>query len=310
MHHVFAAIKRIMRRFSADHATSYAAAIAYYTLLSIFPFILFAIGLAGYFISDSQRAELTRRIASALGSGISSTISQQVDAATRGSAGATAFGLITAAWSASAVFGAIRTGIEAVWDYHPRRNWLRTKARDLLAVVGFALVLGVSLASNIALAAITAILRRLAGATAGAEIVWLARVGLFVLPLAIAFLAFTLLYAFASDRRFAWRQIWPGAALVTFGFEALSLGFGFYLRYFGNYAKVYGTLGAVIAFLFYAYLLGCFILLGAELIDDLAHHALADDTTRIERVSIAPLPKGSLLRPTDEPDARERIAEN
>lgn len=269
MRSAFGVAKRVVRAFSADRATSYAAAIAYYTLLSIFPFALFAIGLAGYFMDDSARSDLAQRIASALGSGVSDTIAQQVNAATRGSAGATAFGLVTAAWSASAVFGAIRTGLEAVWDYHPRRNWLMTKLRDLLAMVGFSVVLGLVLASNIAFAAATALLKRLFGDSVGGGVTLLARLVFFVLPVVVAFLAFLLLYAFASERRFGWHALWPGAALAACGFELLSLGFGFYLRYFGNYAKVYGTLGAVIAFLFYAYLLGCFILLGAELIEEL-----------------------------------------
>lgn len=271
MRPVFDVAKRVVRTFSADHATSYAAAIAYYTLLSIFPFILFAIGVAGYFMDDSARADLAQRIASSLGSGVSDTIAQQVNAATRGSAGATAFGLVTAAWSASAVFGAIRTGLEAVWDYHPRRNWLVSKLRDLLAMTGFSVVLGLVLASNIAFAVATALLKRLFGNSVDAGVTLLARLVFFVLPVAVAFLAFLLLYAFVSDWRYSWRDLWPGAALAAGGFELLSLGFGFYLRYFGNYAKVYGTLGAVIAFLFYAYLLGCFILLGAELIDELRH---------------------------------------
>ncbi|HZQ36905.1 MAG TPA: YhjD/YihY/BrkB family envelope integrity protein, partial [Dehalococcoidia bacterium] len=54
------------------------------------------------------------------------------------------------------------------------------------------------------------------------------------------------------------------------GFVVLSFGFSLYARYFGHYDKVYGTLGAVIAFLFYAYLIGTLILLGAELVEQYA----------------------------------------
>jgi hypothetical protein len=78
------------------------------------------------------------------------------------------------------------------------------------------------------------------------------------------------LYVWASPPHIRWRQVWPGALFGAIGFVALSFGFSLYARYFGHYDKVYGTLGAAIAFLFYAYLVGTLILLGAEVVEQYA----------------------------------------
>lgn len=261
--------KQTFFAFSGDHGTSYAAAIAYYTLLSVFPFAIFVIGLAGYFVTDHQRTQLTNKIASALGAALSGNIAQQVQSATHGNAGLSIIALITALWSASAVFGAIRNGLQAIWKVHSKRNYVVSKAVDLCGVFGLVIVLGVSLAATFSLTWISQVVKRLVGTQAGGPVSFVFGIGLLVLPVLIAFLAFSLLYTLASDPGIGWRRVWPGAVFGAIGFEVLNFGLSFYFRYFGNYAKVYGTIGGVIAFLFYAYLLGCLILLGGQLTDEL-----------------------------------------
>jgi membrane protein len=290
MRTAFHVLKDTWSGFSNDNGTSFAAAIAYYTLLSIFPFALFAVGLAGYFISGSQRQQLTDKIVSFMGSGggqLSSNIQQQVSSATHGSAALTIFGIITAAWSASAVFSAIRTGLWVIWNNRQKKNFIVQKVLDLGGVVGLGVVLGLGLASNIALAWVSSLVTHLFGGAASGVIGLLFGIIFFLAPIAIAFLAFELLYTLASDPEIGWKQVWPGAIFCAVGFQVLSVGFSIYLRFFGHYAKVYGTLGAVIAFLFYAYLIGILILLGAELADQLIRHGIPRSEYREQRRAAA-----------------------
>jgi membrane protein len=282
----FRVAKDTVSDFSKDNGTSFAAAIAYYTLLSIFPFALFVVGLAGYFISSAQRQDLVNKIASFMGSGggqLSGNIQQQVSSATHGSALLTLFGLVTAAWSASAVFGAIRVGLWVIWDNHQKRNFIVTKLLDLAGVAGLGLVLGLGLAANLALAWVSTLVAHLFPGQAGSAVSWLFGIVFFLAPIAISFLAFSMLYTLASDPEIGWKQVWPGALLCAIGFQVLSIGFSIYLRFFGNYAKVYGTLGAVIAFLFYAYLIGILILIGAELVDQLIREGVPRGEYRSQR---------------------------
>lgn len=259
--------KQTLFAFSGDHATSYAAAIAYYTLFSIFPFTLFVIGVAGYFVSDSQRTRLASKIASALGTGISGNITQQVQNATHGNGLLGIIALVTALWSASAVFGAIRNGLQVIWNARPGRNYAVWKLIDLAGVVGLTLVLATSLVATVALTLVSKLVNHVIGAQAGGAVSLVFAVALFLVPVLVAFLAFSLLYTLASNPGIGWHDIWPAALFGAVGFEVLNFALSFYFRYFGNYAKVYGAIGGVIAFLFYAYLIGCLILLGGEIAD-------------------------------------------
>ena len=61
------------------------------------------------------------------------------------------------------------------------------------------------------------------------------------------------------------RHVWPGALVAAVGFEFVKNAFAIYLATFGNYDAVYGSLGAVTAFLFFVFLSANIMLFGAEL---------------------------------------------
>lgn len=257
--------KQTLKCYGADQAGSFAAAIAYYTLFSIFPLSVFIIGFAGYFLSNDQRQQLVNKLTSALGGASTANVAQQVDAISHGKAGLGIIGLVGALWSASAVFAALRTGLNVVWNVKKPKAWWRQKVADLSGVVGLTLVLLLSLLSTAAVSFVSSLATRLLGHTVGQAVTVPLGLLLTVLPLGIVFLAFGALYVWASPPDIGWKHVWPGALLGAIGFVALSIFFGIYVRFFGHYDKVYGTLGAVIAFLFYAYLIGSLILFGAEL---------------------------------------------
>lgn len=249
---------------------SFAAAIAYYTLFSIFPIAVFLIGFSGYFLSDAQRNSMVNQLTSALGGGSTSNVREQVMAVTSGRAGLGIIGLIGAIWSGSAVFTAIRTGLNAVWEKQKKASWLVQKIKDLGGVIGLGVLLALSIASTAVLTVVANLSKKLLGEEVGHVVAYPIGLLLIVAPIGIVFLAFGALYVWASPPHIHWRQVWPGALFGAIGFVALSFGFSLYARYFGHYDKVYGTLGAVIAFLFYAYLIGVLILLGAELVEQYA----------------------------------------
>jgi len=60
-------------------------------------------------------------------------------------------------------------------------------------------------------------------------------------------------------------QTWPGIVFATAGIEVLKRAFSFYLTNVADYSAIYGSLGAVIAFMFFAYLSSIVFLLGAEM---------------------------------------------
>jgi membrane protein len=62
----------------------------------------------------------------------------------------------------------------------------------------------------------------------------------------------------------SWRASLPGATLATVLWFVSTLLFGYYVTRFANYSRVYGSLGAAIALMFWLYLIAISVLIGAE----------------------------------------------
>ena len=73
-----------------------------------------------------------------------------------------------------------------------------------------------------------------------------------------------LLYHMGTPLRLTWRRTLPGAVLATLMWFAATLVFGWYVTRFANYSRVYGSLGAGIALLFWLYIISLSVLFGAE----------------------------------------------
>ena len=76
---------------------------------------------------------------------------------------------------------------------------------------------------------------------------------MFLVSAALLFATFGLLYRLVPAASARMRDIWPGALAATVGFTALQYAFSVYVVHFSHYNKVYGSLGAVIAFMFFSY---------------------------------------------------------
>jgi len=76
---------------------------------------------------------------------------------------------------------------------------------------------------------------------------------------------FALIYHYIPSRRLKWREVIPGAIFSTLGWIVVSFGFAFYVNNFGDYSKVYGSIGAVIILLTWLYLTSVIIIIGGEI---------------------------------------------
>jgi membrane protein len=73
-----------------------------------------------------------------------------------------------------------------------------------------------------------------------------------------------LIYHHAVPRTQPWHSVMPGAMLATALWFSTTVGFRAYLQHFGNFATVYGSLGAAMALLLWMYLISLVVLVGAE----------------------------------------------
>ncbi|MEG1658635.1 MAG: YihY/virulence factor BrkB family protein [Oscillibacter sp.] len=82
---------------------------------------------------------------------------------------------------------------------------------------------------------------------------------------AMAFFALLCLYALAQDSRKPWWNVWPGALAALAAWMGLSLCYTLYVENIANYSLLYGSIGTVIVLLIWLYMSAATLIMGAEL---------------------------------------------
>jgi membrane protein len=190
-----------------------------------------------------------------------STFRELIDGATGTLTGLGLLGIIGLIWSASGMMGAIRFGLDRAFGASRKRPFVRGKLIDISLVFGVGVLIGLALG----LAVTVRLLEAFAADTldeAGLTRLFTWLIG-FAVPAILAFVAVAVLYHVVPASRPSWRIVMPASALVGVAYAVLQNLFALYLSYFGNFNAVYGSLGAMIAFLFFVYLSATLFLLGA-----------------------------------------------
>ena len=270
LRHLRLLVVHTISEYGDDNCSQMAAAISYYVLFSIFPLLIFSVGVLGLLLRDSGlQQDLVNVVLDYIPldqqAGRNDVTQAIRDVANVGSGALGLLGLLGMAWSGSNMFGVIRRSLNIAYDLDVRRPLVRQKLLDLLMALAFAPAFIASLAATGAIRAahrysqdivvIDSISRSLGFAW---DILPL------LVPIAMSFAAFTFLYWFVPATRSRFRDVWPGAVVAAVLFEVCKVGFSLYLENFSNYSVVFGSLGAVVAFLFWVYLSANVMLLGAE----------------------------------------------
>lgn len=251
-------VKAISETLQPDSALT-AAAIAYFSLFSLFPLILLSIFIASFNLSPllNQQSVLTRLefIAPALGQLLGENI--QFIIQTRGPI--TMVALIGLVWSASTVFYMLTQTLNDIWGSKQRRPVWERRGLAILFVLAF---IGPIL-----------VLASFAGSVVANLNTWLPY---FIAPLetGISLLAavfldialFTLIYIIFPHGKSTWREILPGAIGGGLLWELAKLGFlSFVTGYVSSQNLIYGSVATIIAFLTWSYISGLIFLFGAYL---------------------------------------------
>jgi membrane protein len=251
-----------IRTFTEKQAAQASAALAYYTFFSIFPLMLAFIAGGSYFLDSHQVfSTVTQFIQQVL------PISRQVINENleeilqeRGTAGIVS--LLILLWSASGMFTNLAYNINLAWPGARRRNFLQNRLIGLWMIVGLIGLIGFSLV----LGWLTARLPLMNLDRASAAVVIALRLFSALGSWLMIFLVFLMLYRWIPRLRVRWNATMWGALIASLAWKAAIAGFGWYLgSSFGQYQLVYGSLGAIVAFLFLIYIISIITLFGAHL---------------------------------------------
>ena len=262
--------KAIYSRFGEVQVTDRAAALTYYSILSLFPALIVVVSLLALL---GQYPQTYESIVNTLHDAAPGTAVNTIDTAlrdalsNRSNAGVLLIvGLVLALYSASGAMGAAMRALEAINHAKSGRDFLPnlgvrlglTVLCTLLVLVAFlAVVVAGPLFGSIADAA-------------GFPSFVKGLVGYLRWPIGVLALlsAFAIVYALGPRRtpkrdERSLRTVLPGAAVGTGLWFIVSLGFTFYVAHFGSYDKTYGTLGALISLLIWLWLGNLAFLVGA-----------------------------------------------
>jgi YihY family inner membrane protein len=261
----WAAVKRTVREFQVDNLKDWAAALTYYSVLSIFPALVVLISLIGLAGRSTIQTLLDN-----LGQVAPGSVNQILEGAirslqqTRGSAGVLALASLGAAlWSASNYIAAFMRASNAIYDVPEGRPVWKTLPIRIAVTVLVMVLLAASAVAVVATGGLADRIGRLLGLGSAVVTAW-DLVKWPVLLLVVSFM-FALLYWASPNAKQGFRWVTPGGILAVVVWVVASVAFAIYVANFNSYNKTYGSLASVIIFLVWLWLSNTAILLGAEL---------------------------------------------
>lgn len=266
---VFEILKRTAKGFSDHDLSTYAAALAYRALFSVFPFLLFLMALLGFLQLPAFFAWLREQAALVLPPVAMEQVDPVIDQLQQSQGGLMSFGIVLALWTASIGVRALMNAMNKVYEVDESRAAWKLFLLSVLYTIGLAIMmllaagfmtLGPQIMSWIA-------------AQIGMEQLLVAVWAWIRWPLAIflLMLAVALIYYATPDVEQDFRFITPGSVVAVIVWLAASIGFGIYVQNFADYNATYGSIGAIIVLLLYFYISAAVLLLGAQLNATIEH---------------------------------------
>ena len=253
-------IKQTFEDWIEDKAPRLGAALAYYAIFSIPPFMLLVVATLQVFYAGNVTAAVERQVGMLVGQETGASVMQILEASVPANGiGSGVFGLGLLLFGASGLFGQLQDAMNTIWEVKPKEG------RGVLGILkdrflSFTMVLGTGfllLVSLILTAAVSVFASQLPGAAALGQI---AESGISFVVIA---LLFAMIFKILPDVKIDWGDVWIGAIVTAILFVLGKALIGVYLAK-GAIASSYGAAGPLIMILIWVYYSAQILFLGAE----------------------------------------------
>ncbi len=247
--------------YRSDNLT-FASSIAYYSLLSMFPFLLLVLAVLGFVTVGGDRdATLLQLVARAV-PGNPDFLFTQIHELSRLRLQVSVVGLVLALFGSMGIFGAITSAINHAWGVETRPGFWKHKlvALTMLSVAAVLLIVTLLLMSSVKVAQATWFTNVIA-LVPGLD--HLRGVALRNAPTPMFMVVIGLMYYYVPNAKVRLRDVWWGAIIAG---TLWRLAFDLFSWYVGDLSRftVLGQVAAVALFLVWIYLSAVIFLYGAE----------------------------------------------
>ncbi|HYN05893.1 MAG TPA: YihY/virulence factor BrkB family protein [Vicinamibacterales bacterium] len=249
----------IVEFYNSDNLT-FAASIAYYTLLSLFPFLLLVLSILSKLAVGPEGGSILLVLRRALPSNfdfLADGINQLATAPLQ----LTLLGTIFTLWASMGVFSAITSAVNHAWGVEKPHGYFKQKliAFIMLCAAGVLLVIALLLVSTVELVQTTSfagVLERYPGLYRFSGMVYRSA------PTVLFILVLGLIYYWVPNAQVRLRDVWFGAVLAGLLWRLTFSAFSWYIRV--ARFSVHGTVATVVIFLSWVYLSAVIVLYGVE----------------------------------------------
>jgi membrane protein len=246
----------IWKEWSRDRIPQLAAALAFYTALSIAPLLVISLAVGALvFGGEAARGALATQMHSLVGDQGADAIQQMIrNADNRPVSGAATaiLSIIMLFLGASGVFSELQQSLNIIWEVKPKPErglvgTIRDRFFSFVMVLGIAFLLLVSLVLSALLAALGNLFSSLPISTT-----WVAQALNFGASFGVITLLFAMMFKLLPDTPIAWKDVWLGAALTALLFTIGKYFIGLYLGQ-SSMASAYGVAGSFVVLLVWIY---------------------------------------------------------
>jgi membrane protein len=255
---------RTLSDFSHHRVMTEAAAVTFYSVLALFPAIAALVSLYGLFADPATISAQLGSMSAVLPGGAIQVIGDQMKHVAEQDHSKLGLGFVIgtviALWSANSGTKSLFDALNTVYGVKEERGFIGLNAASLTMTIGGILFMVIAAGAVIVLPGALGFSNLSGGIAEALRILrWPA---LFV----VVAVGLAVIYRFGPNRREArWRWITAGSASAALGWLIVSIAFSWYAANFGSYNATYGSLGAIIGFMIWIWLIVVVFLFGAEL---------------------------------------------
>ena len=244
-----------------DDIFALGAQLAYYLMLSFFPFLIFLMTIVGFSklnssdILNGLRAILPNNVFSL----IDTIVVELVDKQYAGLLGAS---LVLTMWSASTGFRAVIKGLNKAYNINDKRSFIKRAFIAIVFTMALVLIIMLTLTLLVFGELIGQYLISIIPFENFITKIW--NISRFIIVFLMMIWIFACIYRYAPAKRISWREVYPGAILSTLGWIVASLVFSYYINNIANYSRIYGSVGGIFVLMTWLYITSIILIVGAE----------------------------------------------